>query len=280
MLNHAETLHDIVVRTQGTARTCTAFGLTERMSIINQTAAHGGDVSGATIRMLSANGFSEYLDDIDEVMDLLSDATCLGVQKELAFLMASVAQQARFAKLPGAENPLVAAFPELEGVMLKLAARTGRAPRDDAHTHWVTLPYLSFTGTEGEERFANTVREIEGRMNKVGDLLLTVRLGLVPFADAAPIFEESRVEVESCRKAMSDLAKNPFPEDFQAMRNFLVTLVVGGQEYEPPNATYAMGWNRADIAIGITDERFTKALDVRVKHMSRDEAATIEIERG
>jgi hypothetical protein len=278
MLLKVETLHDFVVHTQETARTCTALGLTARMSIVNQTAAHGGDVAGASIRMLRTSGLPEYLEHIDAAIDLLTDATCLGVQKELAFHMASVAQQARFAKLSASANPLVDAFPKLENVMLKLAARTGRVPRDDAHTQWVTLPYLSFTASEGEERFANAVREIDGRMNKVADLLSSIRLGVVTFADGAPILDQARVEVEHCRKAMSDLAKNPFPDDFQAMRNFLVPLVVGGQEYEPPNATYAMGWNRADVAIGIVDRRFDNRLNVAIKHMSRDEAAKVRLE--
>lgn len=212
-------------------------------------------------------------------VDRMSEQEALRHLALLGYLTSSLERQFRALHGNQCFGFALAALPGTEEALLALSERTERSPRDDAFTAWIIDPPFSWTGTDGERRFGNAVRQIDRRMNLVADYLMGLRQGRMSLESAVPALKRAKAEIEACRDVMSDLARDPFPREFQAMRNFLVPICVGGRIYEPPNATYALGWNRADVAIGIYDERFRSALDERAGQMARSDANRLRSER-
>ena len=116
-------------------------------------------------------------------------------------------------------------------------------------------------------------------MREAHGLLQPVRKGLVTLYGATGALETAAGLIADCRKLMADLAKNPFPSDFQNMRNHLVTLTIGETEYEPPNATYLPGWNLVDIAVGNHHGKLADAIKERTKHMPHTDADAVRVDK-
>tara|TARA_R110002096_G_scaffold435813_1_gene662981 strand:+ start:532 stop:1689 length:1158 start_codon:yes stop_codon:yes gene_type:complete len=244
----------------------------------NMKAASGRDVAADTAARLRTPEMLAFLAWLKTALPRLSYQDALGVLKELGFVTACLERQVT--AVHGAQSAAGAfrLFPELEPTLLDLGFRLGRLPRDDAETTWCLAPFFSFTGSAGERRFALSVRRIDRLMNEAADILNLLRYGHVPFADAADLLAAAADRIRECRSMMADLAKNPFPVDFQAMRDHLVRLTIGGCEFEAPNATYRDGWARVDAALGVYGDLWTTALQTRLDHMPMHQRDRIEIE--
>ena len=244
----------------------------------NRMAASGHDVAADTAARLRTPDMQAFLVWLKSALPRLSYRDALGILKELGFLAACLERQVTAVHGAQGVGGAFRLFPELEPTLLDLGSRLGRLPRDDAETTWCLAPFFSFTGSEGEHRFALSVRRIDRLMNEAADILNLLRYGHVPFVDAADLLKAAADRVRESRSMMADLAKNPFPEDFQAMRDHLVRLTIGGCEFEAPNATYRDGWARVDAAIGVYGDLWTTALQTRLDHMPMHQRDRIEIE--
>jgi hypothetical protein len=202
--------------------------------------------------------------------------TALGT---LGFVAASITRQHNLHHGPTTADYAFRAVPHLEDACLALANATGHPPRDSAATAWLHEPPFSFTGTDGERRFGAGVRSAERLLGGATDLLGAVRAGRTPLADAVADIRSAVAHVTDYTVVLSDMAQNPFPVDFIAMRNFLVPLEVGRVQYEPPNATYIPGWNRLDVAVGICPELTNHLLAERIAKMPTAHAAEVRREQ-
>jgi len=251
----------------GMPRTFILARITPRMWLANQTAAAGWDVVQKTADLINSPPGAGLISAISNGQFNISHERAQAVLKELGYVASCVERQGIAVHGQEAEGCAFQLVPHLEHALLVLGDRLGRAPRDDAETAWVMQPHLSFTRSDGEARFADAVRFINEQMGVVADMLQPVRDGRTPFASSVGMLDKATEIIRSCRGKMAGLAKDAFPKDFQAMRDHLVPLTVGGVFYEPPNATYLPSWNRVDAAIGIYDERWLDAIPGRIKNM-------------
>lgn len=255
------------------------FMLSGALWLQNLSAARGLDVARDTALIFLSSISAQELHSIAANARTMCDVMALGLLSELGYIASSIEQQHRAIHGRGPSEFVFDVVPGLEPALVALGDRLGRAPRDDADTAWANGPAYSWTGTEGERRFGDAVREINDRMNCVAEEMLELRRGRIGLLGSVAMLERAVGHIRVCRDKMADLAKKPFPNEFQMMRNHLIEMMIGGKTYEGPNATYLPGWNRADLAIGIYDERFDDAISERIQHMPSADAAMITAER-
>lgn len=251
----------------------------KRIIKLNTTVDVNRDTAYALLKFLKPRLRVKRLRAIRAAADDMDEAGATRTLGLLGYLTSTVEYHFRKAFSSKGEGFAFAAIPGLEDALTALGFRLGRNPRDDSFTAWINYPTYSWTGTDGELRFGAAVRKIDGELNQAADLLLPLRKGMVSLTESDAALQKATKHVTTCRTVMADLANNPFPDEFQAIRNFLIPLSVNGRRYEPPNATYASGWNRADVAIGNHDDRYIVQLDERIRHMASVDVAKISEER-
>jgi len=246
---------------------------------LNNRNAAGFNSAYDLVKLLRSRLTQQSLVSIRETADDMDDVEAENRLGILGFITSSVESNFRKVCEPGCDGFAFAAFPALEGALTALGYRLGRYPRDDCFTAWINNPPYTWTGSDGEIRFGAAVRDIDAEMNFAADLLIPIRKGEDSLADSVEALREASNRIKKCKTIMADLANKPFKDEFQAMRNFLIPMIVNGRRYEPPNATYAPGWNRLDVAVGNHDDRFTLQLDERVRHMASSDVAKIVEEK-
>ncbi|MGE3249884.1 MAG: monodechloroaminopyrrolnitrin synthase PrnB family protein [Hyphomonadaceae bacterium] len=236
--------------------------------------------NGSLSALQAAASIKSIVDDRDiealvRVADRLGDDDALFALGALGVLASSLERHDRLANGSGRRGFGMANLPGLEMALLAFGERTGRAPRDSAETAWLIDPPWNWTNSVGEARFGNAVRQAERCLGAAAEALLPIRQGLAQLKDSADVLRFCAEQVEAYTRVQIELNRNPFPEDFLMMRNFLGTLRVGGRDYEGPNATYTRGWTGLDLAVGIVKPTFAEIALKRASHMCPNDAAAI-----
>lgn len=201
---------------------------------------------------------------------------CLGTLGAVASSLVRHERQACGNKTSSAGITLV---PGLESALLAFGTMLGRAPRDNHDTAWAEGFPISYMGTDGEARFGRAVQMANLLLGENAALLKPLCTGDLDLAESVGRLEQARENVRAYADIQADLAAHAFGAEFLAMRNFLATYRVGGQEWQAPNATNAFGWNAFELTLG-TLEGFREVAVRRSTHMSRADRTAIEAAAG
>jgi len=250
--------------------------LPELNNSVSRGALRAADFAAAVSARLSPADLGGLV----RVAPALDADAALYVHGALGVIASSIVRHIRVETGNDATSAGLALVAGLEQALLALGHVTRLAPRDQEMTSWRIRaplgPPWTWTGTDGERRFGEAVREAERLLGGAERLLWPVRAGFVALTHAVAVFDEATALVLEYRAVQTRLATHPFPAEFLAMRNFLGAFEVGGVAWPGPNATYAPSWNALDLAVGLMGEQFHVIARKRADNMTPDERAFIE----
>ncbi|MES2441200.1 MAG: hypothetical protein V4574_00090 [Pseudomonadota bacterium] len=275
----AELQRDVVMLPLRLGRLDEAF-FRDRLPRLN-AAASRGDLSAASFAAHISNRFSQAdLEGLTRIADTLSEDQAVWVLGAIGHLASLLVRHKRLESGDRSTSEGLALMPGLEEAMLAFGRATGRAPRNCAYSTWGIAPPWSFTGSEGERRFGEAVRDAERLLGEAARMLADLRTRTLRFVDATEVMSDVATLVLEYVDIQVDLAKRPFGEDFIAMRDYLAPFTVGGVEYEGPNATYTRAWTDLDLAVGLLGGHFRETASKRASYMPPREREWIEYSIG
>ena len=243
---------------------------------LNAAAERGEIGLAAFAEAICSRLSSRDLDAAARIAPWMEPGRALYVLGALGAIASSLVRHERRASGNKQSSVGIALVPGLEPALLAFGKALGRAPLDNHDTAWAAGFPISFMGTDGEARFGRAVRDANRLLGESSALLMPLRKGEISLADTVDQLVQAQAHVKSYLLVQADLAANAFGDDFLAMRNFLAAYVVGGQEWQPPNATYTVGWTGFELSLGLL-EGFRDVAQQRSSHMSREDRAAIDL---
>lgn len=216
----------------------------DRIRHYNGLSQAGFPVLATTAELVAAHLGGGRLEDLARSAKHIAPDLALQILGELGHVASSLVGQAIKARIETV-GLLDACASGFERALLALASRCGVDPRDTAITAWLRNPPFTWTNEASELAYGQTVREVDARLDRLGDLFELLERGKPVFDTAFDI--AAAAEQLQAWHVQTSRARGVFRQ--ANFTGFLSAFEVAGDLLQGPTPRQLRSWERVRNSI-------------------------------